>query len=214
MNFQTISEIQRRLSNVVRPGKVASVDLPNARCRVQIGDILTAPLPFLTVKAGEDRTWHPPEVGEQVLVLAPSGELSAGFVLGGIYTTAYAPPSTSPEVARMLFKDGTTATYDRALHTLTLDLPTSGSSLVVNVNGNATVSATGNALVEADGNATVSAGAVARIEAGTQIQMVAPAVSITSTVTVSGDVTAGGISLKTHKHGGVQSGPSQTGTPV
>lgn len=214
MNFQQTADMQRRLANVVRVGVVASVDLPNARCRVTIGDLQTAPLPFITCKAGEDRTWHPPEVGEQVIVLAPSGELSAGFVLGGVYTTAYPAPSTSPEVAKMLFKDGSSATYDRALHSLTLDLPTSGSSLSVTVNGNVTISATGNALVEADGNATVSAGSVARIEAGSQIQMVAPAVSITSTVTVSGDVTAGGISLQTHKHGGVQSGGSQTSTPV
>ena len=214
MNFQQTADMQRRLANVVRVGVVASVDLPNARCRVTIGDLQTAPLPFLAVKAGEDRTWHPPEVGEQVLVLAPSGELSAGFVLGGVYTTAYPAPSTSPEVAKMLFKDGSTATYDRALHSLTLDLPTSGSSLTVNINGNATISATGNALVEADGNATVSAGSVARIEAGSQIQMVAPAVNITSTVTVSGDVVAGGVSLKTHKHGGVQGGSSQTTPPV
>lgn len=214
MNFQQTADMQRRLANVVRVGVVASVDLPNARCRVTIGDLQTAPLPFITCKAGEDRTWHPPEVGEQVIVLAPSGELSAGFVLGGVYTTAYPAPSTSPEVAKMLFKDGSSATYDRALHSLTLDLPTSGSSLSVTVNGNVSVSATGNALVEADGNATVSAGSVARIEAGSQIQMVAPAVSITSTVTVSGDVTAGGISLQTHKHGGVQGGSGQTSTPV
>jgi phage baseplate assembly protein V len=214
MNFQQTADFQRRLSNLVRVGVVASVDLPNARCKVTIGDLLTAPLPFLTAKAGPDKTWHPPEVGEQVLVLAPSGELTAGFVLGGVYTTTNPPPSASPDVSKMVFSDGSTATYDRALHSLTLDLPTSGSSLVVNVNGNATISATGNALVEADGNATVSAGSVARIEAGSEIQMVAPAVSITSTVTVSGDVTAGGISLKTHKHGGVQSGGSQTSTPV
>ena len=214
MNFQQTADMQRRLANVVRVGTVASVDLPNARCRVTIGDIQTAPLPFITCKAGEDRTWHPPEVGEQVIVLAPSGELAAGFVLGGVYTTIHPAPSTSPEVAKMLFKDGSTATYDRALHSLTINLPTSGSTLSVTVNGNATISATGNALVEADGNATVSAGSVARIEAGTQIQMVAPAVSITSTVTVSGDVIASGKSLATHKHGGVQSGGSQTSTPV
>lgn len=214
MNFQQTADMARRLANVVRVGVVASVDLPNARCRVTIGEIQTAPLPFLAVKAGEDRTWHPPEVGEQVIVLAPSGELTAGFVLGGVYTTAYPAPSTSPEVAKMLFKDGSSATYDRALHSLTIDLPTENSSLTVTVNGNVTLSATGNALVEADGNATVSAGSVARIEAGSQIQMVAPAVSITSTVTVSGDVVASGKSLASHRHGGVQGGSSQTGTPV
>lgn len=214
MNFQQAADVQRRLSNLVRVGVVESVDLPNARCRVTIGELLTAPLPFLTAKAGPDKTWHPPEVGEQVLVLAPSGELTAGFVLGGVYTTSNPPPSSSPDVSTMVFSDGSSATYDRALHSLTIDLPTEDSSLVVNINGNATISATGNALVEADGNATVSAGSVARIEAGSEIQMVAPAVSITSTVTVSGDVTAGGISLKTHKHGGVQGGGSQTSTPI
>jgi phage baseplate assembly protein gpV len=100
------------------------------------------------------------------------------------------------------------------LHSLTLDLPTAGSSLAITVNGNATIHASGNALVEAVGNATLSAGAVARIEAGTRLDIVAPAVSITSTVTVSGDVTAGGKSLMTHKHGGVSTGGGQTGTPV
>ena len=227
MNFQQTADMQRRLANVVRVGTVASVDLPNARCRVTIGDIQTAPLPFITCKAGEDRTWHPPEVGEQVIVLAPSGELAAGFVLGGVYTTSHPAPSTSPEVAKMLFKDGSTATYDRALHSLTIDLPTSGSALSVTVNGNATISATGNALVEADGNATVSAGSVARIEAGTQIQVVAPTIALQGalthtggnassdgTWTTSGDFVAGGKSLKTHKHGGVQGGSSQTSTPI
>jgi phage baseplate assembly protein V len=214
MNFQQTADVQRRLSNLVRAGTVASVDLPNARCRVTIGNLLTAPLPFLSAKAGPDKTWHPPEVGEQVIVLSPSGELAAGFVLGGVYTTANPPPSASQNVSTMVFADGASATYDRALHSLTINQPAAGSSLQITVNGNATVSATGNALVEADGNATVSAGAVARIEAGTQVQIVAPSVSITSTVTVSGDVTAGGISLKTHKHGGVQGGSSQTSTPV
>ena len=233
MNFQQTAEMQRRLANVVRVGTVASVDLPNARCRVTIGDIQTAPLPFITCKAGEDRTWHPPEVGEQVIVLAPSGELAAGFVLGGVYTTAHPAPSTSPEVSKMLFKDGSTATYDRALHTLTLDLPTSGSSLSVTVNGNATIHAQGNALVEAVGNATVSAGSVARVEGGSSIQVVAPAISLQGSITMtgsishsggaassdgtwttSGDFVAGGKSLKTHKHGGVTTGSGQTSTPV
>lgn len=39
-------------------------------------------------------------------------------------------------------------------------------------------------------------------------------VSITGAVTASVDVTAAGISLKTHKHGGVQAGAAQTGLPV
>lgn len=214
ITFSQVADLHRRLGNVVRAGKVASVDLASATCRVTIGELLTAPLPFISSKAGDDRTWHPPEVGEQVIVLAPGGELSCGFVLGGVYTTAHPAPSASAEVSKMIYKDGTVATYDRALHSLTLDIPHSGSSLSITVNGNATVHASGNALVEAEGNATLSAGAVGRIEAGTRIDIVAPAVSITSTVTVSGDVTAGGKSLINHVHGGVTGGPSSTNPPA
>lgn len=36
MNFQQTADFQRRLSNLVRVGVVASVDLPNARCKVTI----------------------------------------------------------------------------------------------------------------------------------------------------------------------------------
>lgn len=227
MSFAQTADVHRRLANLVRVGTVASVDLPNARCRVTIGDLLTAPLPFLTAKAGPDKTWHPPEVGEQVLVLSPSGELTAGFVLGGVYTTTNPPPSSSSDVSKMVFSDGASATYDRALHSLTIALPASGSSLVVNVTGNATISATGNALVEADGNATVSAGSVARLEAGTQAVIVAPTIALTGNIThtggsgsstgtwtTSGDFVAQGKSLATHRHGSVQSGSSQTSTPV
>lgn len=196
------TDLTRRLANLLRAGRVEAVDLEAARCRVRFGDIVTAWLPFVSAKAGEDRTWHPPEVGEQVLVLSPSGELTAGFVLGGVYTTAYPPPSTSPDVSRMLFKDGATATYDRALHSLTLDLPASGSSLVITVNGDVTVSASGNALVEAEGSTTVSAGLDIRLEPGSGI------------VTVAGDVvTDSGVSLNTHVHGGVDPGGSTTDVP-
>ena len=33
-------------------------------------------------------------------------------------------------------------------------------------------------------------------------------------ITCDGDVTASGVSLQTHRHSGVESGPSNTGTPV
>ena len=39
-------------------------------------------------------------------------------------------------------------------------------------------------------------------------------VAVTGAITATGDVSAAGISLKTHKHGGVQAGAAQTGLPV
>jgi phage baseplate assembly protein V len=60
----------------------------------------------------------------------------------------------------------------------------------------------------------------ATLPVGGKVQLTAPGgvtilgnVDITGTVTVSEDVLAAGISLVNHVHGGVQSGPSNTGAP-
>ena len=214
MSVYRLTEIERRLSNILRSGLVHSVDFTNYRCRVQIGSLLTDPLPFLAQRAGEDTTWNPPSVGEGVIVLSPFGELNNGFVLCGVFTNQKPPNTTDEFTVRTEFEDGTSIAYDKASHSLSINAPSAGSSLTVNIVGNATLNTTGNVLVEADGNATVSAGAVARVEAGTQIQMVAPTVAITGVLSVSGNATIGGISFTGHKHGGVVGGSSQTGTPV
>jgi phage baseplate assembly protein gpV len=39
-------------------------------------------------------------------------------------------------------------------------------------------------------------------------------IQVNGKINTTGDVVAGTVSLKTHKHGGVASGGSQTGTPV
>ena len=75
MSNARIGELERRLSNTIRPGKVLEADYAKARLRVTMGDNTSAWLPWLTSRAGEDRTWHAPEVGEQVIVIAPGGEL-------------------------------------------------------------------------------------------------------------------------------------------
>ena len=47
-----------------------------------------------------------------------------------------------------------------------------------------------------------------------KINMNGDTIAITGNVTATGDVTAGTISLKNHKHSGVSSGSSNTGTPI
>ena len=79
---QDMTEAERRLSNLVMLGQVAELDAARARVRVQAGPILTAWLPFATVRAGADRTWHAPEAGEQVVLVAPGGDLNQAVVVG------------------------------------------------------------------------------------------------------------------------------------
>ena len=123
---QDMTEAERRLSNVVMLGQVAELDAKKARVRVQAGPILTAWLPFATVRAGLDRTWHAPEPGEQVVLVAPCGDLNQAVVVGSLYRDAYPPPSDSADISRTEWQDGAALAYDRQLHHWRLSVPAGG----------------------------------------------------------------------------------------
>ena len=113
-------DAERRLENICRIGSVAEVDYANARVRIETGDLLTAWLPWITRRAGPDVDWWAPEVGEQVVVLSPGGVLEDGVVLGSIYQDSYAAPANTPNIHTTRYQDGTTITYDRSAHKLTI----------------------------------------------------------------------------------------------
>lgn len=124
MSNARLGELERRFSNTIRPGMVLEADYAKARIRVQMGENTSAWLPWLTSRAGEDRTWHAPEVGEQVIVMAPGGELSAGYVMpGGIYKNDYPANADKPEISRTTYKDGAVIEYDRENHAHLIQLP-------------------------------------------------------------------------------------------
>ena len=129
---QDMTDAERRLSNVVMLGQVAELDAKTARVRVQAGPILTAWLPFATVRAGPDRTWHAPEPGEQVVLVAPGGDLNQAVVVGSLYRDAYPPPADSADISRTEWKDGAALAYDRQLHHWRLSVP-GGGKIVLEV---------------------------------------------------------------------------------
>jgi len=132
MSNARIGELERRLSNTIRPGTVLEADYAKARLRVTMGDNTSAWLPWLTNRAGEDRTWHAPEVGEQVIVIAPGGELSAGYVMpGGVYKNDYPANADKAEISRTTYKDGAILEYDRENHTHLLQLPEGSATVKV-----------------------------------------------------------------------------------
>ena len=107
-----INELERRLNNLLMIGTVAEVDPERARCRVQVGEITTAWLLWMTPSASEDRTWWAPSVGEQVMVMSPSGETAQGVVLPAINQRAHPAPSSNPDVIGRWLPDGTRLEYD------------------------------------------------------------------------------------------------------
>ncbi|WP_395461551.1 phage baseplate assembly protein V [Wolbachia endosymbiont (group A) of Therophilus tumidulus] len=120
-NF-AISELQRKLANIVRIGVVKEIDYEKAKVRVKIGEILTDWLPWITSKAGKDRDWSPPDIDEQVMVFSPLGELSLGVVLAGIYQERYPAPENKKEINSVKFQDGTRLLYDKEKHHLEIEV--------------------------------------------------------------------------------------------
>lgn len=153
------AELQRRLENLVRIGTIAHVDLSDTtapRVRVRDGKLLTGWLPFGALRAGTARVWSAPTVGEQVIVLSPSGDLASAVVFGSLYCAAHAAPSDQPNQHIVEFADGTRWSHDdqtgasafegmktlliRASQSVTVDTPNTHLNGLVNHNGEAMVS--------------------------------------------------------------------------
>ncbi|MCX3065203.1 MULTISPECIES: phage baseplate assembly protein V [unclassified Wolbachia] len=117
-NF-AISELNRKLANIIRIGLVKEVDYEKARVRVKVGEFLTDWLPWITYRA---ESWSPPNIDEQVVVLSPFGELSLGVVLPAIYQEKYPPPENKKEISSVVFKDGTKLLYDKEKHHFEVDV--------------------------------------------------------------------------------------------
>lgn len=201
------ADILRRLENLIRLGTIAEVDPEPPRVRVETGGLLTTWLPWFARRAGSDRDWDPPSVGEQCMVICPSGDPAIGVVLPGIYSSAAPAPDNSLDRNRRAYRDGAVIEYDTASHSLKATLPAGATAELVAPGGLHIIAAGGVRIDAASGMHIV--GAITHEGDYTQTGSQA----VTGNVTVSGDVVAAGISLVDHVHGGVQVGGGTTGVP-
>ncbi|HYX38460.1 MAG TPA: phage baseplate assembly protein V [Oligoflexus sp.] len=118
--MREMSELSRRVANMILPGVIQEIDHQTALVRVESGEISTNWLPYFQRRAWNTIDWDPPEVGEPCLVLSPGGELAAGFVLTGLYSEEKPAPSKDPNLILRKFSDGLTYSYDLGTHTLTM----------------------------------------------------------------------------------------------
>lgn len=172
------------IGELIRYGRIASVDLAGARVTVALGEIETQPLPWLSAGAGGTRVWSRPVIGEQVLLIAPEGDLVGAIALRGAHCDAF-PPLADADREIVRFADGATLSYDPFAHELEVVLPAGAAVRIV---------APGGVRLEAD----------VRIAGDLQVD---------GKVTAADDVIGGGKSLKGHKHLGVQAGGAVSGVP-
>ena len=113
-----LTELSRRLENLIRIGTVLDVDHVAVRCRVKSGKLETEWLRWHTPRAGATLTWDPPTIGEQAVVLSPSGDLGNGMVFYGFNCDAHPAPSSSPDKHVTIYPDGATFSYNHAASSL------------------------------------------------------------------------------------------------
>ncbi|WP_141735892.1 phage baseplate assembly protein V [Oligoflexus tunisiensis] len=116
-----VADIMRRLENLLRPGTIAEVDHAKAKVKVRLSsEHTTGWLSYFARRAGNTISWDPPEIGEQVLVLSPGGELASGFALTGIYSGSRPAPSKSGDLHLARYSDGLECSYDTKSNTLVI----------------------------------------------------------------------------------------------
>lgn len=181
---------RRVIGNIIQIGTIESVDRADATCRVRVGETVTGDICWVVQRAGKTRTWSPPTINEQCILLCPEGDTDNGLAVLGLFSDANPPPSAE-DIDLIRFDDGAIISYDAAAHLLVAQLPAGGK-----------------VQIDAPGGVTIT-GPVS----------ITGAVSITGNVDITGkasasdDVIGGGKSLKSHKHLGVTAGGAVSGTP-
>ena len=202
-----IAELSRRLENMIRIGTIAEVDHAARRVRVQSGLLLTDWLKWRAGRAGATRTWNPPTVGEQVMVLSPSGELANGIVIPSIYSDEHDAPSGDADMHVIVFPDGATITYNHQTGALAA---TGIKTALVSAETSITLDTplthiTGQCAIDdllTYGNGITGTGG----DYGNHI--------VGNFDHVGGNLISNGIVVHSHHHNGVLSGDGQSGGPV
>ncbi|HCA5293422.1 phage baseplate assembly protein V [Acinetobacter baumannii] len=205
------ADINRRLENLIRFGTIKTVNpsKPIPLVTVDLDDIVTPEIRFFNVRSGNDSSWDPPSLNEEVMVISPCGEIGpTSVVFYGLYNNEHPAPSNDLNQKIRVFSDGCVIAYDIFAHELSAILPSGGKAIVtadggITVNGDTTIN--GNLQINGStamtGNNSVGGS-----------QLVQGSSHSTGAFSTEADVKAGSISLKAHKHPGDSGGT--TGEPI
>src|SRR4051794_7784251 len=100
--------------------------MPQARVRVMLDGFPSAWLPIATCRNGPNGEWDPPEIDEQVIVVAPSGTTAGAYVLGTLPRDIFPVhdyAERNPARHLRWYEDDTTLLYDREQHLWELKNP-------------------------------------------------------------------------------------------
>ena len=132
-----LSDLAKRLSNIIRIGTIFEINHQTAKARVKIGELETDFLPWANSNSGSNNSWNPPEVDEQVIILSPSGDLSQAVILPSLYKNNSS--DSDQNIKSITYQDGSKISFNVTSGTLDLDLK-----------GDVTIKVIGNSNIEGD----------------------------------------------------------------
>ena len=128
-----LAEHDRMIAGVVKTCYVVALDLAAKppMCRVSDGEWVSAWVRWHSQAAGKARHWRVPSMGEQGTLLSPSGDVSQGTFVPGLFGDAGPAPDNRDHVERWLFDDGGSLTYDWQAKSYSIVLPTGSVDIKV-----------------------------------------------------------------------------------
>lgn len=116
-------ELPAELSNLIRTGHVTALQASPPRVRVRTGEIETDWLRWGERRAGVSaKTWSPPSVGEQVVLLCPEGDIRQAIAVCSLNSQANPAPADGANIERTVYGDGSVIDFDSATSTLTVNV--------------------------------------------------------------------------------------------
>ena len=126
MSRYALAQHDRMLAGIAMETYVVALDLTASppMCRVSDGEWTSAWVRWHSIAAGKARHWRAPSMGEQGVLISPSGDPAQGTFVPGLYGNAGAPPDNRDHVEVWRFDDGGSLVYDWKAKKYTITLPT------------------------------------------------------------------------------------------
>lgn len=131
------AEDQRKLHNIATIGTV--FEIKDDTMRLDVGDNQTDYLPIPALYAGQVSVWRCPSIGEQFLLVSPSGDLANAIPVMPIYSDQFPAPSHDPNEIRIRYNDTDFLSIKTTDSQLTLKMSEINFDGDLNVTGNVDV---------------------------------------------------------------------------
>lgn len=191
---------------MLRFGTISEVKPEKGLAKVNFAEdgIVSAWLPLIQNNTLGDKNYRSMKVNEHVACMMDEN-CENGVVVGAIYNSQDTPPYTGEKVG-VKFEDGTEIVYDKGAGSYTINNP--NGKIIITADADVEITCT-KLVVTGDVEVTGDLEVTGSIDSTDGISSQGTIESLT-------DVTAGptSISLLTHLHSGVTSGPALTGPPT